>query len=98
MSKGAGGEGEAREMERKRDEITVAEQVLAAQKQVLLKAERGMDKINDNNVDNDVTSQSTISKQTVSIHLLLFCTTLTFNSIRAPPRRGQSTSLMWRPA
>ena len=30
-----------REMERKRDEITAAEQVLAAQKQTLLKAERG---------------------------------------------------------
>ena len=48
-----------REMERQRDEI-------AAQKQALLEAEGVMGKVEDNDVDNDVTSQSTISKQTVS--------------------------------
>ena len=83
-----------REMERQRDKIAVGEWMLAAQKQVLLKAEGVMGKVDDNNVDNDVASQSTISDQTVSNRLLMICTTLTVNSNRAPPRRSQSASLM----
>ena len=83
-----------REMERQRDEITAGEWMLAAQKQVLLKAEGVMGKVNDNNVDNNVASQSTISDQTVSNCLLMICTTLTGNSNRAPPRRSRSTSVM----
>ena len=87
-----------REMERQRDKITVGERMLAAQKQALLKVESVMGKVNDNDVDNNVASQSTISEQTVSNCLLMICTTLTVNSNRAPPRRSQSASLMWRPA
>ena len=83
-----------REMERQRDEITAGEWMLAAQKQVLLEAEGVMGKVNDNNVDNDVASQSTVSDQTVSNCLLMICTTLTVNSNRAPPRRSRSTSVM----
>ena len=83
-----------REMERKRDEITVGEQMLTAQKQVLLKAEGVMGKVDDIDIDNNVASQSTISEQTVSNCLLMICTTLTVNSNRAPPRRSQSTSVM----
>ena len=86
-----------REMERQRDEIAAGERMLAAQKQVLLKAEGVMGKVDDNNVDNDVTSQSTVSNRTVSNRLSMICTTLTVNSNRAPPRRSRSTSLMWRP-
>ena len=55
-----------REMERQRDEIAVGELMLAAQKQALLEVEGVMGKVNDNNVDNDVASQSTISEPTVS--------------------------------
>ena len=87
-----------REMERQRDEITVGEQMLAAQKQALLEVEGVMGKVNDNDIDNDIASQSTISDQMVSNHLFMICTTLTVNSNRAPPRRSRSTSLMWRPA
>ena len=77
-----------REMERQRDEIAAGERMLAAQKQVLLKVEGVMGKVDDNNVDNDVASQSTISDQMVSNHLFMICTTLTVNSNRAPPRRS----------
>ena len=86
-----------REMERQRDEITVGEQMLTAQKQALLEAEGVMGKVDDNDVDNDVASQSTISDLTVSNRLLMICTTLTVNSNRAPPRRSRSASLMWGP-
>ena len=77
-----------REMERQRDKITAGEWMLAAQKQALLEAEGVMGKVDDNNVDNDVASQSTVSDQTVSNCLLMICTTLTVNSNRAPPRRS----------
>ena len=83
-----------REMERQRDEIAAGERMLAAQKQALLEAEGVMGKVDDNDVDNDVASQSTISDQTVSNRLLMICTTLTVNSNRAPPRRSRSASLM----
>ena len=83
-----------REMERQRDEIAAGERMLAAQKQALLKAEGVMGKVD----DNDVASQSTVSDQTVSNHLLMICTTLTVNSNRAPPRRSRSASFMWGPA
>ena len=86
-----------REMERQRDEIAAGERMLTAQKQALLKAEGVMGKVDDNDVDNDVASQSTVSDQTVSNHLLMICTTLTVNSNRAPPRRSRSASLMWGP-
>ena len=82
-----------REMERKRDKITATEWVLAAQKQALLEVEWVMDKVD---VNNNVASQSTISKQTVSKCILVICT-LTVNPNRAPPRRSQSASLMRRP-
>ena len=83
-----------REMERQRDKIAAGERMLAAQKQALLEAEGVMGKVDDNDVDNDVASQSTISDQTVSNRLLMICTTLTVNSNRAPPRRSRSASLM----
>ena len=77
-----------REMERQRDKIAVGEQMLTAQKQALFEAEGVMGKVNDNDIDNVVASQSTISKQTVSNHLVIICTTLTVYSNRAPPRRS----------
>ena len=83
-----------REMERQRDEITAGEWMLVAQKQALLEAEGVMGKVDDNNVNNDVASQSTVSDQTVSNCLLMICTTLTVNSNRAPPRRSRSASMM----
>ena len=69
-----------KEMERKREKITLAEWELAAQKQALLKAEKGMEE-RDNNDDVNATSQSPMSEQMVSV-LLPLHTALTRDSIR----------------
>ena len=71
-----------REMERKREEITVAKCKLAPQRKALLKVERAIDDIDDNDINNDVRSQSLVSKNTVSGQIDMFCTVLTWNSIR----------------
>ena len=71
-----------REMERKRDAIAVAEQVLAAQRKEILEAEKEIDKSN----DNDVKPPSFLSENPVSFHILYFYATLICNGIRVPPK------------
>ena len=67
-------------MEKKREEITVAEWELATQKQALLEVDKGMEESNNDN-DINAMSQSPMSEQTVSVSLPLH-TTLTSDSIR----------------
>ena len=86
-------EGKQREMERKRDAIAVAKQVLAAQRKELLEAEKEIDESN----DNDVETPSFLSENPVSIHILYFYATLICNGIRVPPKGSRSSSLMKMP-
>ena len=82
-----------REMERKRDAIAAAEQVLAAQRKELLEAEKEIDESD----DNDIETPSFLSENLVSFHILYFYATLICNGIRVPPKGSWSGSLMKMP-